>query len=394
MNDDERARTSDDSERPRTSDDAERTNRRGFLSAVGATGALFGAGSVVEAAPFADADNQEVATHYRLGGRISGWQGIEPASIANAVNPTLNLEAGKRYAITWKNVDGAPHNVAIIGDDGDVLLATDIIATQGATQTTRFTASEQMTTYICQVHPNSMKGNIVLGAQAQQQAANQTTTTTTTIPNPTEAPEQETTHPLADEYGENPQKFLAELERPKGVEEDRTGADVEESHPEATGARGRTWFTLHPPNGEPAKLMYSLYLQNVGGVTGATIHLRSQKLNDPVVARLFQPENPTDEIRGTLVDSLLTAGDLRGPFRNTSLLRLVEAIRNDNAYVLVTTEEHPDGVLRGPIRAVAETGGGTTAPEETTAGDRTTTGNQTTTPENETTTGNQTTTDN
>ena len=344
-----------------TDDSTESTTRRTFLSATAATGAAVGVGSLTGVGDVLGAGRQQdVATHYRLGGRTAGWQGLEPPSIAQAVNPVLNLEAGKRYAVTWKNVDGAPHNFAILGQNGEVLVRTEIISGTGVTQTTRFTASEEMEVYLCQVHPDSMRGQIALGAAPPQ--GNQTTVanqTMTTVPNPTAVAVNETTHPLADEFGENPQKFIAEFEPAEGVR---------------TDARGTTYFVLHPPNGEEPKVMYSLYLQNIENVTGAGIYLDT-KGSDPLVAPLFQPENPTDQIDGSLVDSLLVAEDLQGPFAQETLLRLVEAIRNDNAYVQVSTDKHPDGVLRGPIRAVAETGGQTTVPraETTTAENATTT---------------------
>jgi hypothetical protein len=363
----------------------DRTTRRGFLAAAGGTGLLVGVGGIGAAG--VGRQDGEVATEYRLGGRISGWQGREPASIAETVNPTLNLQAGNDYAITWTNLDGAPHNVAILSGKGDVLVRTEIISGQGGSQTLRFTATEEMSSYICQVHPNSMAGEIVLGGggtDAQQTTtenqtatnqttvpgqtttpgqttvANQTTAanqTTTTVPNPTEVEVQETPHPLEDEYGEGPVKFIAQMEPPQGVR---------------TEATGRTWFTLHPPNGVVAKLMYSTYVENVENVTG--IHIVLDEQTTPVVANLFQPNNPVDQIEGTLVDSIMRSEDLVGPFEGEPLLRLTEAIRNDNVRVVVRTADHPDGVLAGPIRAVDESAAGVdAADDETTMADGTTT---------------------
>ncbi|WP_435181394.1 cupredoxin domain-containing protein [Halorussus sp. AFM4] len=83
------------------------------------------------------------------------------------MNPTLNLQPGKRYEITWKNLDGAPHNFAILSQDGTVLKKTEIVSERGATQTLTFTATEKMDEYLCQVHPNSMHGQIALGGSGQ-----------------------------------------------------------------------------------------------------------------------------------------------------------------------------------------------------------------------------------
>ncbi|WP_276299220.1 cupredoxin domain-containing protein [Halorussus lipolyticus] len=335
----------------------DRTTRRGFLTAAGTTGLLVGVGGIGAAG--VGRQDGAPATEYRFGGRISGWQGREPASIADTVNPTLNLQAGTEYAITWVNVDGAPHNVAILAENGDVVEQTEIISGQGGTQTLQFTATEEMTSYICQVHPTSMVGDIVIGGgdggqqtttatqtavnqtttPGQTTAANQTTTpanqTTTTVPNPTEAEVEETTNPLADQYGEQPVKFFAAMEPPQGVR---------------TEATGMTWFTLHPPNGVVAKLMYSTHVENVENVTGIDIVLTER--TNPVVANLFRPRTPVDETNGTLVDEIMRAEDLVGPFEGEPLLRLTEAIRNDNARVVIRTTDHPDGVLVGSIREV------------------------------------------
>lgn len=323
------------------SDERDGTSRRTFLSAVGATGAFLGVGEMVTL------ERQQVAMQYRLGGRVSGWQGRDPSSIAQTTNPTLNLQADTEYEITWENVDGAPHNVAILGQDGTVLERTEIINEQGATQTLRFTATREMSVYICQVHPDSMRGEIAIGRrepggnQTQNQTGNQTMNQTTTVPNPTEAPVNETEHPLAGRFGENPQKFVARLKPPTDVQTDATGT---------------AYFTLHPPNGAEPVLMYVLHVENLNQILSASIHLDAPERNNPVVAPLFARTTPTGNVTGTVVDATLTAGDLRGPFRNESLLRLTEAIHNDNVFVMVRTMDHPIGALQGPITPAADSG--------------------------------------
>ncbi|MFB6129243.1 MAG: plastocyanin/azurin family copper-binding protein [Salinigranum sp.] len=108
----------------------------------------------------ATAGNATNVTEIKLGGQISGWQGMSPQSINGTTNPTLNLQPGQTYRITWVNLDGAPHNIAILNSNGDVLLKTQIMSQKGEMQSVTFTANESMTTYICQVHPSSMVGNV------------------------------------------------------------------------------------------------------------------------------------------------------------------------------------------------------------------------------------------
>ena len=131
-------------------------SRRTFLKVAGA-GAVVGS-----FANFSIAQGETI----RLGGEVQGWQGRAPSSIEGTVNPTLNLEAGTEYTVVWENLDGQPHDFDIRNESGESVVDSDIISEQGATTEVTFTASEEMATYVCSVHPTSMRGDIQLG-QAQ-----------------------------------------------------------------------------------------------------------------------------------------------------------------------------------------------------------------------------------
>ncbi|UPV75536.1 CHRD domain-containing protein [Halorussus limi] len=349
------------------------SSRRRFLSTTATTGAVFGLGGIARG-------RQQVATSYALGGVTSGWRGRRPESIADAVNPTLRLEAGKKYEVTWENVDGAPHNFAVLSQNGDVMVRTEIIS-QGS-QTVTFTAKESMAEYLCQVHPSSMQGPVQFGGGGQttqtaqnqttraqgttqnQLASNQTTATPTQNQTTTAGPgttTEQIPQPPEGALGEGPQKYIARLAPAQGIQSD---------------AKGTTYFTLHPPNGVRAKLMYALYVQNVNDVTAAYLRLNRPGRDDPIVARLFDTTNPVDHVEGTLVDAVLTAYDLEGPFEGRPLVPLIQAIRSGNVYVEVQTEQYPDGLLRGPVRPLG--GARTRTTRRTTLSPGTTERNQTT----------------
>jgi plastocyanin len=139
--------------------------RRRFLQAAAASGALIGsAGSVL---------GQE--TEFELDGVTSGWEGVAPSDIEGETNPTLTLEAGKDYTLTWTNADGAPHDFAIEdGEGNDIVGPTDRVREQGATQTIEFTATEEMSEYYCSVHPQSMRGPIQIGQEETDEEAQDT----------------------------------------------------------------------------------------------------------------------------------------------------------------------------------------------------------------------------
>lgn len=130
-------------------------SRRGMLNAT-ATTLTVAAGSSMVA-------GQEAAVTFEFAGATRGWQGRAPESISGATNPTLTLQPGTTYRITWENVDGQPHNVVIVDDEENQLERTELI-TEG-TQTLTFTATAEMSGYYCEAHPTSMRGNISIAGE-------------------------------------------------------------------------------------------------------------------------------------------------------------------------------------------------------------------------------------
>lgn len=107
-------------------------------------------------------------TSYRLGGQADGWQGQSPSQIEGNQNPVLEFRIDAEYEITWENLDGEPHNIAILDSNGNVIKKTQNLSQQGQTQTITFTANSNMTQYVCQTHPNSMIGDINVGGGGGQ----------------------------------------------------------------------------------------------------------------------------------------------------------------------------------------------------------------------------------
>jgi PGF-CTERM protein len=141
------------------------TSRRRVLAGIGGAGVAFSLPGLL---------SQQAQT-IELGGDTAAWMGRAPESISGEENPTLELEAGQDYEIVWENVDGQPHNIAIRDSDGNNIEATPTITEQGATQTLSFTATEEMATYICEVHPTTMVGDVSVGGGQQTTQQPQTT---------------------------------------------------------------------------------------------------------------------------------------------------------------------------------------------------------------------------
>ncbi|PCR90230.1 PQQ-dependent sugar dehydrogenase [Natrinema ejinorense] len=138
-----------------TRNDDNRVSRRTVLQSSAAV-------AIAGLAPTATAQ-EALPGEFELGGRVSGWIGQSPDSIADERNPTLQLEAGQEYTLTWENLDGASHNFNIEDEDGNDLVSTELVSSTGDTQTVEFTAEEAMAEYYCGPHPSSMRGDIEFG---------------------------------------------------------------------------------------------------------------------------------------------------------------------------------------------------------------------------------------
>ena len=95
-------------------------------------------------------------------GITDGWEGQEPEAIAGQTNPTLSLQSGTTYELTWENGDGAEHELIIEDEEGAELEASDSSEEEGETVTLTFEATEEMVAYYCEYHPEAMRGEIMV----------------------------------------------------------------------------------------------------------------------------------------------------------------------------------------------------------------------------------------
>lgn len=205
-------------------------SRRSFLRSAAVGGLAAGAFAAVSFAQ----DAAEPAATFALGGEVDGWQGVAPQEIADTTNPTLPLTAGETYRVIWQNLDGQPHNFAVLDGQGNPLPliqpleidaaavsgvfngttnitdvnvtaavnetnvtgnvtgnvtdnatgnatvaglveVTEIVSEQGAVQALEFEATEEIAEYYCQVHPTTMRGDVSLEAGMAGNATNNST---------------------------------------------------------------------------------------------------------------------------------------------------------------------------------------------------------------------------
>ncbi|NHN58746.1 MULTISPECIES: plastocyanin/azurin family copper-binding protein [Halorussus] len=129
--------------------------RRSFVRAAGGTAAAAGAAAAVGA----DEAAAQSET-YRFGGEVAAWHGRAPAAIEGQDNPTIELEAGTEYEFWFENIDGAPHNITMQDSEGNTIAQSSLVSSEGATASVTFTATPQMTQYICTIHPTTMVGDV------------------------------------------------------------------------------------------------------------------------------------------------------------------------------------------------------------------------------------------
>ncbi|MBX0293909.1 CHRD domain-containing protein [Haloarcula nitratireducens] len=284
------------------------SSRRTFLRLVAATGALAGTSAT------ALAQTQPIS----LDGSRDGWVGRSPASISGTQNPTLQLRAGETYTLTWTNIDGRPHNFVITDGSGSEIFRTDILMTEGETQTVEIEATEAMQTYYCEVHPNSMRGTISTGNSGGNSA----------------------------------------LQVSEAFSAGRLSGTQERPDPVETAAAGATLLGLDQDGTE---LHYSLLVADIDAATQAHIHLGAADENGPPVAFLFGAQDEQGAFTGPLDSGIsgtgvfgrgsITDENLVGPLAGESLDALLSRLRDGTAYVNVHTEQNPAGEIRGQIQS-------------------------------------------
>ncbi|ADB58962.1 blue (type 1) copper domain protein [Haloterrigena turkmenica DSM 5511] len=105
----------------------------------------------------------EPDTTVELEAATTEWTGIAPSDIEGESNPTLILQAGETYEIGWTQGDGSGHNIEIRDDSGEVVndLATEQTdEEEPSDQMLEFTASSEMTEYVCKPHSSNMVGEL------------------------------------------------------------------------------------------------------------------------------------------------------------------------------------------------------------------------------------------
>jgi len=112
--------------------------------------------------------------------------------------------------------------------------------------------------------------------------------------------------------------------------------------PVTTQATGIANFRI-----EGNAVTYDVSATNITGITSVTLHTGDATTQGPAVVSLFDQPAGTGAIDGSFAAGSFAESALTG----ITLPGLVTAFDNGNAYVLVSTQAHPNGELRGQVQS-------------------------------------------
>lgn len=131
--------------------------------------------------------------------------------------------------------------------------------------------------------------------------------------------------------------------------------------PVVTNASGQATFTLNEDGDE---VSYDLEVQDIEEVVSAHIHWGNSLRNGPIMVILYDDDEPTDEVDGSLTDDDFTSEDVETELPQREALvwqtlgqnmsSLVALMEEGRTYVDVHTLANPEGEIRGTIAEVQE----------------------------------------
>jgi len=102
-------------------------------------------------------------------------------------------------------------------------------------------------------------------------------------------------------------------------------------------------------------IIYTVNVTDIENVTAAHIHSGKVGENGPVVTTLFKENSPTTAaatttvVTGVLSEGNVTSINLEGPMAGKLLSNITSAMRNEQTYVNVHTQQNPNGEICGQI---------------------------------------------
>ena len=100
-----------------------------------------------------------------------------------------------------------------------------------------------------------------------------------------------------------------------------------------------------------SRINYTLTVKNLKNASGADLHFGGEFANGPSVVKLFPLHGATAKkggFSGVLAEGTITAADLIGPMKGSSMADLIDEIAEGETYVNIHTSDGVDPPNSGP----------------------------------------------
>ncbi len=115
--------------------------------------------------------------------------------------------------------------------------------------------------------------------------------------------------------------------------------------PVKTTAIGKATFK-HPND---STMNYRVNITGIFHATGINIHMGKNGSNGDIIVDLMKPAKEQVTKVGMITTGSFTASDLIGPMKGKNILDLVSSMKGGDTYIIVNTQKHPSGEIRGQI---------------------------------------------
>jgi len=115
--------------------------------------------------------------------------------------------------------------------------------------------------------------------------------------------------------------------------------------PVNTKATGHATFK-HP---DPTTMNYKVSFTGISHPIAIGVHIGKMGTNGDLIVDLMKQAQNQSTNGSMIVTGGFTAQDLVGPMKGKTILELVDSMKSGDTYLIVDTEEHPTGEIRGQL---------------------------------------------
>ena len=115
--------------------------------------------------------------------------------------------------------------------------------------------------------------------------------------------------------------------------------------PVSTTATGKATFR-HP---DSITMNYKVSFIDINHPTGIGVHMGKIGTNGDLIVDLMKQAKSQSTNGNMIVTGSFTAQNLIGPMKGKTILELVDSMKSGDTYLIIDTEKHPTGEIRGQL---------------------------------------------